>query len=136
MKNGKKIIDIYKNDIYFVDLVVANQYVELKDLQKQYIYSDGVELDEFIMHGCATICNVIRKSDDCYCLLVKYNKPWKGRDKKLDLINTVSHESAHVALNIYEKIGQKVRNCGSEPFCYLVGWASECIYNTLTKKTK
>lgn len=39
--------------------------------------------------------------------------------------NTVSHEAAHVSLNAFDFLGEKVMQ--SEPFCYLVGWvAGKC----------
>lgn len=129
---SKKRIDTYKNDIYFVDLVVANQYVELKDLQKLYTYSDGVEIDNFMLDTIASTATILRKSDNTYCILVKYNgKCLTGRNKTLDFINTVSHEATHVALDIYDKIKQNVCTCSQEPFCYLQAWATECIYKTL-----
>ena len=132
MKN-KKRIDTYKNDIYFADLVVANEYVKLEDLKKLYIYSDEVELDNFIMEGSATTSTITRKADNAPCILVKYNRPTKVKsvNKTLDLINTVSHEATHVAMDTYSFIHQNIYDTSSEPFCYLVGWASECIYKTL-----
>jgi len=134
-KSKKKIIDTYES-IYPVDLVVANEFVTLEDLQKLYTYVDKTELDdEVTTGGYASTTRVIRKSDDKACILVKYidNNCSKNRDKKLNLISTISHEAGHVTLDIYEYINQHVCNCSPEPFCYLLGWATECIYKTLNK---
>lgn len=134
ISNSRAIIDTYTS-IYPVDLVVANKYVTLEELKELYVYSDDLELDEEVTNCDASTCTVKRKSDNKFCLLVKYNHPAKHiTDKKLDFINTCSHEATHVALDIYEFIHQQVCNCSSEPFCYLQGWATECIYKTLSKK--
>ena len=136
MKNSKKksIIDTYPT-IYFVDIVVANEYTTLEELKELYTYSDGVELDDQIITGNATTATCTRKSDNKSVCLVKYNRDCriKGIDKKSDLINTVCHEAGHVTLDIYEAMGQQICNCSPEPFCYLLGYASECIYKTLKK---
>jgi hypothetical protein len=133
-KNSKKsIIDKYYNDVYEVYLVVANENVKLEDLQKLYIYADKVELDNRILEGQATTSDCIDKKTNANVILVKYNKGSKdkARNKELNFINTCSHEAGHVALDIYELIDQHVCFCTPEPLCYLIGWATECIYKTL-----
>lgn len=56
-------------------------------------------------------------------------------DKKVDLINTCAHEALHVCMEIYTKIGEKVFvQDSNELFAYLIGWVTECIYKTWTKK--
>ena len=136
MKNSKKksIIDTYTT-IYFVDIVVANKYTTLEELKELYTYSDGTELDDQLLSGNATTATCTRKSDNCSVCLIKYNNDTKRKNinKQLDLINTVCHEAGHVVLDIYEYIGQNVCNCSPEPFCYLLGYVSECIYKTLKK---
>lgn len=59
---------------------------------------------------------------------------WTGINKDVDLINTISHEAGHVALDIYLYMEQDLCQCSTEPFCYLVGYAGECIYKTLKNK--
>ena len=137
MKNKKKsIVDEYYIQIYYVCLVVANQYTELKDLQKKYAYYDGVELEESILEGQATTSICKNKNTEGPVILVKYNRITRNKsiNRTLDFINTISHEATHVALDIYEKINQKICYCTPEPFCYLQGYITECIYKTLTKK--
>lgn len=131
----KSIIDTYTT-IYFIDIVVANKYATLEELKELYTYSDGIELDEFVIKHDGTTCTCTRKSDNKSVILIKYNDTSKVKnvDKASALINTISHEATHAALDIYENIGQDVCFCSSEPFCYLQGYIAECIYKTLTKK--
>jgi hypothetical protein len=131
----KSIIDTYST-IYFVDVAVANKYVTLEELKELYTYADGVELDEAILECQCTTTACIRKSDNKSVVLIKYNHDSiiKGVDNKVDFINTICHEAGHVVLDIYDHMGQKICNCSSEPFCYLLGYIAECAYKTLTKK--
>lgn len=136
-KTKKSIIDTYSS-IYPIDLVVANEYATLEQLQKLYTYTDYSELtDEIIgIESNATVTKVIRKSDDKLCCLVKYNNNTCSKfvDKREHYISTISHEAGHVTLDIYEYIDQPICNCSPEPFCYLLGWVTQCIYKTLKKK--
>lgn len=135
MKNKKGRIDTYET-IYYVDIIVANQYVTLEELKDLYVYADNVELDDSILDGDATTSMVLRKEDDKYCILVKYNHPNKCKsiDKNIDFINTISHEAGHVVMDMYDYIHQNICTCSQEPFCYLLGYATECIYKTLKNK--
>ena len=138
MKSKKSIIDTYYCDIYNFYLVVANKYATVNQLKKKYTYNDGAELDidDFITDGIATTSSCTDKKTNARVILVKYNRDStdKSVDKKLDFINTVNHEATHVAIDVYYRmISQTLHVDSSEPFCYLQGWAAECIYKTLTK---
>ena len=128
-------IDIYET-MYNVDLVVANKYTTIEQLNKEYSFSDDTDINKEILEGCASTCTCKRRSTGKYVLLVKFNRisKIKGIDKKSDLINTCSHEACHVALHIYEYIGAEVSITNQEPYCYLTAWITECIYKTITKK--
>lgn len=134
MKSNISIIDTYTT-IYYVDIVVANKYTTLEELKELYTYSDGVELDDSILHSecCTATCK--RISDNKDVILIKDNKDStiKGIDKQVEFINTVCHEAGHAVLDIYEHMNQQVCNCSSEPFCYLLGYVAECIFKTLKK---
>lgn len=133
--NSKTRIDTYRIDIYDCDLVVANQYTTLEQLKEVYCFSDGVELTEDILFGEASTSKCKDKKTGVYTILVKFNHHTnvKGKDKSLNFINTVSHEATHVAMDVYELCNQNICFCSPEPFCYLQGWACECIYKTLKK---
>lgn len=131
-----KHIDTY-NTIYLIDVVVANEPVTLEDLKDTYCYSDNEELDEDITNNIATTATCRNKKTNKCCILIKYNHPAeiKGIDKKLDLINTIAHESTHAAIDIFCSIGESINmREGNEAFVYFVGWISECVYKTLMKK--
>lgn len=132
----KKHIDTYST-MYDLDIVVANEHVTLKDLQKTYTYSDGVEIDNEVFEGWACTSKCRNKLTGRYLVLVKYNKMCdiKGIDKTLWLVNTAAHEAFHTARDIYEFIGQSLdERDGNEPLAYFIGWITENIYNTWTKK--
>lgn len=131
----KSIIDTYTT-IYYVDIVVANEAVTLEELKDLYVFSDGVEIDDTVTKQLCTTSTCRRKEDGKDVILIKYNRDCdiKGINKKLDLINTVCHEAGHAVLDIYDHMNQNICNCSPEPFCYLLGYVGECIYNTLTKK--
>lgn len=138
MKSKKSIIDVYYCDIYNFDLVVANKYATVEQLKKRYKYNDGAELDidSFLTDSMATTSCCTDKKTNSRVMLVKYNSDNTSKkvDKRSDFINTVSHEAAHVAIDVYyHMLDQALRPDSSEPFCYLQGWAAECIYKTLTK---
>lgn len=135
MQDRKSIIDTYTT-IYYVDIVVANKYTTLEELQELYEFSNEEELTEDIMKSDCSASRCRRKSDGKACILIKHNCSCKikGVNKHLDLINTVAHEAGHAVLDIYEYIGQDICNCSPEPFCYLLGYIAECTYKTLTKK--
>lgn len=129
-KNSR--IDAYET-IYNVVLIVANQYTSIEEIREVVEYYDGEEIEEDIMKQCANVTLCRRKSDKQDAILVKYNKTISivGINKTVDLINTISHEAGHVALRIYQHMDQDICQCSPEPFCYLLGWAAECIYKTI-----
>lgn len=131
----KSRIDEYYSDIYDVYLVVANENVTLEQLRKRYIHPNGEELSEQLLDGSATTSTAVDKKTNASVLIVKYNRYPRNKtlNKKTTLVNICSHEAVHVALDIYELLGQNVCFCTPEPFCYLQAWATECIYKTLTK---
>lgn len=136
MKNKKKAyIDTYET-VYPIHLVVANEHVKLEQLKKEYCFADGSILDDSILNADATTCLCKRISDGRYISLVKFNHftKVKGINKQLDLINTCSHEAVHVVLDTYDYIGTHVSTSEQETFAYQIGWVTECIYKTLTKK--
>lgn len=131
----KSRIEEYYSDIYDVYLVVANEHTTLEQLRKRYKHPDGEELSEHLLEGSAATATAVDKKTDAAVIIVKYNRhPCnKTLNKKTTLVNICSHEATHVALDIYEMLGQNVCFCTPEPFCYLQAWVAECIYKTLTK---
>lgn len=131
-----KHIDTYST-IYNVDIAVANKEVTFKDLQKKYKYPDDSELVENDDNPIAYAERLVDKNTGHAVILIKYcrDNDVKGVDKRADFINTIAHEATHAAMYIYSKIGEKVFvDDSNELLSYLIGWISECIYKTWTKK--
>lgn len=132
--DNRSRIDQYET-IYSVVLIVANQYTTIEEIREIVEYGDGEEIEEEIMKDCASVTLCRRKSDLMDCVFVKFNhvSTVKSVDKKVDLVNTIAHEAGHVALRIYQYMDQDICQCSPEPFCYLLGWAAECIYKTIKR---
>lgn len=132
-KTNKAIIDVYET-IYNVDIVVANRYTTIEQLNKTYSNINNEDLTDSSAIAY-TEAGYNRKTNKPV-IIVRYVKECRWPvDKKLDLVNTAAHEALHVCMDIYSKIGEDVyKNDSNELFAYLIGWITECIYNTWTKK--
>lgn len=132
-KTNKSIIDVYET-IYNVDLVVANKYTTIKQLNK--VYSD-LNKEDLTDGDCVAYTEKgYNRKTNKPVIIVRYihDCSWAA-DKKVDLINTAAHEALHVCMYIYSKIEEDVyKNDSNELFAYLIGWVTECIYKTWTKK--
>lgn len=131
----KKYIDTYKT-VYGIDLVVANKNVTMKDLRKKYIGVNDTELEDS-EHTIASTIYAKNIATNRYTIIVKYDgdSVVKDVDKKLDLINTAAHEATHVVMFLYDFIGEKVfPQDSNELLANHIGWVTECIYKTWTKK--
>ena len=134
MKN--KHIDTYPT-IYDVDIVIANKYVTLDDLKEFLTYSNGDELDveSDSWEAYTAICK--HKHTGRYCILVKHNKTLLCKGEKLQdrLINCSAHEATHVMIDLQDYANQKIDVKDScEYLAYFVGWVTQRIYATWTKK--
>ena len=52
---------------------------------------------------------------------------WFPKASEMKNLDWIAHESAHVALGIFDYVGAQVECVNSEPFAYLVGWVFECM---------
>lgn len=130
---NKKHLDIYET-LYPVKLVVANEYVTLEDLKKRFMYVDDAELDEEINGGFASTTRVYDKKTKKACVLIKCNDHEIITNKAL-LTRVISHEALHFVMDVWSYINENINtNDSNETMCYLIGWASENIYETWTKK--
>lgn len=133
-KTNKSIIDVYST-IYDIDIVVANRHTTVEQLNKVYCTVNHEDLTD-CEGAIAYTERVYDRKTDKTCIIVRYVHDYEpAKDKKLDLIRTASHEALHVCMDIYSKIGEDVyKNDSNELFAYLIGWITECIYKTWTKK--
>ena len=51
-------------------------------------------------------------------------------------INTICHESFHIANGILDDAGMKLCDNSEEAYAYLIGWVSEIVHNELTSHNK
>lgn len=130
-KKEKKIIDTYDPIIYPRELVVTKN-VTLQDLRKRFTFRSGDMLsDEYDPEGNTYTCFVTDTKTGKYIVLV--NIGYKQKDMS-GYINDIVHEAEHVKCSIFDNIGLPNTIDSQEADAYLVGWAAECIYKTLTKK--
>jgi hypothetical protein len=68
-----------------------------------------------------------KKSNKCGCMIRFMNL------KAIDLPN-VTHESIHVAMDIFGYCGIVPDNNNQEPLCYLAGWVAKCCKEVLDEE--
>ena len=132
MKN--KHIDTFET-VYGVDVVVANKAVTIEDLRELYTYSNGDELEDTTYE--AVTCTCKNKETNRYAILVwyKYRGPLKGENVKMRYINTAAHEAFHVVNDLMDFSNEEIDpKKGNEFMAYMIGYFTERIYNTWTKK--
>lgn len=133
-KTKKGIVDRYYCELYDTYLYVANRDATLSQIRKYVKQPDGEEIDESIYNYAAVTVSILDdKETTADAILVKYNSNTRNIkvDKVIDRVGISSHEATHVALRIYQELGQNVTFDSQEPFAYLVEWATECIYKTI-----
>ena len=89
----------------------------LEDI-KDIFDAESIEEEE---DGAVTF-PVRRKEDNRlgYCV-------WFPKYRGIRNLDWIAHESAHVALCIFNDVGAVITSDGQEPFAYLVGWVFKCI---------
>lgn len=133
---NKKHIETFET-IYGVDIIVANKYVTLDELRDIMTYADGYELEEEPSEYEAYTSTCKYKSTGRYCILVRHIKTTPFKDEKMRnrLINCAAHEALHVMINLQAYSNQKIDVKDScEYLAYFMGWMTERIYDTWTKK--
>lgn len=128
-------LDTYKTQ-YDIDLVVANKYVKLEELQEHYRYASGDELDDTILDGCGCTAICKHKETNATVFLVKYNRNIcrKDIDKFLDIVDTAVHEGMHVLLHIYDECNVNIHYDNQEPVCYDAGKIVTNILKTILNR--
>jgi len=88
--------------------------------------------------------NVSEWDDECYAMVDCVHDKQRNlggvlvrfENRKAINVETISHESSHIAMEIFGFIGAKVDLSNQEPFSYLVGWIADCINQVKTGKFK
>ena len=140
-KKIKPHMDTY-NTIYPFTLVVANEAVTLKEINKHFMWSDGCDILENEIDGgcCAITLTVVRRDTRNRIILVKFNRhdgePKTKAEETNDFWKLSVHEAGHVILTAYNLIEDSIakKSQQQEPFCYFIEWVAARIYETISKK--
>lgn len=78
----------------------------------------------------AVTYHTFNKNNNLGGVLIRFNK--KG-----DITASIAaHEATHAALDIYEYVGAKADVENQEPFAYLVGFVTDCIWSSKNNKER
>ena len=88
------------------------------------------ELKELGEYDNADVNNVHHKEKDLGGLLIRFRSA-----DEITAENT-THESTHVAIEIFDYIGVRIDANNQEPFAYLCGWVAGCIEEVKQKLTE
>lgn len=130
---NKPIIDTYDPVIYPVLLVVAKD-VTIERLNKEYMLPDESDITEEYLGSnyCCVTFHASRRADKRKVIIV-YKNNGVHRLDDLPLLDA-THEGGHYVIDTFNEVGAVIDPNNQEPFCYLLQWAADCIYKTLTKK--
>lgn len=117
--NKKTIIHEFDPQIYprMLWVVKGGNHEELKER------FEFAELDEDTKSGGAVTAVAYDNERQRGGFLVWFPKA----SEMVNNTDWMAHESAHVALGIFDYVGAKVTSEDSEPFAYLVGWVFKCL---------
>lgn len=138
-KNKKKIIlDKYVQDIYPpYNLYVMMNHTE-EDITNSFVWDDGAEIDKVDIDNYQGITYglVYHKKDKDKLLSVLICLNPSKFDDEIDAINTIAHEAFHAVFRITKHCNIDLCECTNEPFAFLQGWATKCIWKTYKKYKK
>ena len=132
MSKKKLKVDQYDPQIYPFKLYVVKNYTEA-DVKKLFnITPEELEGDD---HRCATTIFGVqyKNNNECSCVVLLSSKTMKCRDLA-ENVDTCAHEALHFVIHTMECIGTECSSTTSEAYCYLLGWATKCIFRTLISK--
>lgn len=135
MKNKKKpIIDTYDPVLYPILLVVCKDST-IEHINKYYSRPNGDDITEdFVGYGyCCITFAATRRSDNRKVIIVVQNRDIPKEDNIP--LQDATHEGGHYVMDVFDEIGCNISPTDQEPFCYLLQWAADNIYKTLTKKS-
>lgn len=131
MSKKKLIVDQYDPIIYPWKLFVVKNYLGNKKLKKLFDLTDE-EINDDSEYAITIFGAHLKSTNEVCCVVLLSDKTIKSKDK-VDQIDTCSHEAGHYVLHLMECIGNERYTGNHEPYCYLLGWATGCIYRTLIK---
>lgn len=131
MNKKKCIIDKY-NTVYGFNLfVILNPDKSVVD--KRFSFradSSSIIDDEWADYTAYTVRGAYDLSNNEDCEIIVINKLNNtGED-----VNTFAHESFHAAVDILEACHIKLTDDTNEVFAYLIGYFTECVNKTASKR--
>ncbi len=131
MDKKKCIIDKY-NTVYGFNLfVILNPDKTVVD--KRFVFKDddtSIIDDEWQEYAAYTVRGAYDKTIGEYCEIIVINKLKNTSDD----INTFAHESFHAAVDVLEACHIKLTEDTNEVFAYLIGYFTECVNKTASKR--
>ena len=131
MDKKKCIIDKYST-VYGFDLfVILNPDKSVVDKRFEFRSDNTSILDEeWGKYVAYTVSGAYDKATDRNCVIIVMNELRGDSDD----INTFAHESFHAAADVLDACHIKFSDDTNEVFAYLIGYFTECVYKTASKK--
>lgn len=131
MDKKKCIIDKY-NTVYGFNLfVILNPDKSVVD--KRFSFRDdssSIMDDEWADYTAYTVRGAYDLSNNEDCEIIVINK----LNNTVEDVNTFAHESFHAAVDILEACHIKLTDDTNEVFAYLIGYFTECVNKTASKR--
>lgn len=130
------MVDKYDLTIYPCNLWVCTDFEEAK---KRFRYKNSKEeLEGPLSDDCLaltlalTCCSVEgkRTKDFGFAIVMLSDLKTLGGSK---IVEIISHEASHVATGIFAELGIHLDGNNDEPYAYLIGYISSCIWKTVSK---
>lgn len=125
------MIDKYDLTIYPCNLWVCTDF---EGAQRRFRYEDNNKEIESLSDDCLAVTYGLlkekRTKDLGFAVVVLSNLKNLGGSK---IVEIISHEAIHVATRMFEWLGIKFDVDNDEPYAYLVGYITSCIWKTVSK---
>lgn len=131
MDKKKCIIDEYNTVYGFSLFVIINPDKSVIDKRFSFrIDESSIIDDEWADYTAYTVRGAYNKSNNEDCVIIVINELNNtGED-----VNTFAHESFHAAVYILEACHIKLTDDTDEVFAYLIGYFTECVNKTASKR--
>lgn len=126
------LVDKYDLTIYPCYLWVCTDF---ERAQKRFRYKyTGKDLGDPILDDClaVTCCYVEDKRTKEFGFAVVMLSDMKKIDGS-KIVEVISHEASHVATKIFDGLGIRLDANNDEPYAYLLGHISSCIWQMVSK---
>lgn len=124
------LVDKYDFTIYPCKLWVCTDFKEFK---RRFRYENSNKEIEALSDDCLAVTYSLleekRTKDLGLAVVVLPNLKNLGGSK---IVEVISHEASHVATRMFEWLGIHLDVNNDEPYAYLIGYISSCIWKTVS----